>query len=103
MGDQHQRRAQTLQLGFQPFDGRQIEMVGGLVEEQDVGPGRQSAGERGAAPLPAGEMGGVLLARQAELAQQGEGAGVHHRRGPGPPPHRRARDANPASDGSCGR
>ena len=45
-------------------------MVGRLVEQQDVGLGRQHAGQRGAARLAARQARGVLLAGQAELVQQ---------------------------------
>ena len=44
------------ELAFQPFDGRQVEMVGGLVEQQDVGLGREHAGQRGAAGLAARQV-----------------------------------------------
>ncbi len=55
MADDDQRRAQALQFAFQPFDGRQIEMVGRLVEQQDIGLRRQHAGKRGAARFAAGK------------------------------------------------
>ena len=45
-------------------------MVRRLVEEQDVGLGRQRAGDRGAADLAAGEALRVLLAGEAQFAQQ---------------------------------
>ena len=52
MADQHQRRAHAADLALQPLDGGQVEMVGRLVEQQDVGLGRQHAGQRGAAASP---------------------------------------------------
>ena len=55
---------------LQPFDGRQVEMVGRLVQQQDVGRGRQHPRQRRATRLAAGEMRGVLLAGEAELLQQ---------------------------------
>ena len=58
------------QLVLQPFDGRQIEMVGRLVEQQHVGRGRQHARERGAARLAAREVRGILAAVEAELFEQ---------------------------------
>ena len=45
-------------------------MVGRLVEQQDVGLGREHARERGAARLAAGEPRGIFLAGQAELFEQ---------------------------------
>ena len=45
-------------------------MVGRLVEQQNVGVGRQHARQRGAARFAAGEMGGILLAGQPELFDQ---------------------------------
>ena len=57
-------------LALQPFDGRQVEMVGRLVEQQDIRLGREDAGQRGAAGLAARQLGRVFLAGQAELIQQ---------------------------------
>jgi len=48
MADQYQRRANGGQLFFQPFDRRQVEVVGRLVEQQDIRFRRQHAGERAA-------------------------------------------------------
>ena len=45
-------------------------MVRRLVEEQDVGLGRQHMGKRRTAGLAAGEVGGLLVAGQPELLQQ---------------------------------
>ena len=59
-----------IELALQPFDGGQVEMVGRLVEQQDVGRRRQHARERGAARLAAGEMRRVFAAGEAELLQQ---------------------------------
>ena len=59
-----------VELALQPFDGRQVEMVGRLVEQQDVGLGRQHARQRGAARLAARELRRVLVAGEAELLQQ---------------------------------
>jgi hypothetical protein len=74
VADEHQAAAQAGQLGFQPFDGGEVEMVGGLVQQQQVGRRGQGAGQRGAAGLAAGEGGGAFLAGQAQGAQQGERA-----------------------------
>ena len=80
MADEHQRASAARELGLQPFDGRQVEMVGRLVEQQDVGRGRQHAGQRGAARFAAGEFAGVLLAGEAELLQQVARADADRRR-----------------------
>ena len=53
VADDDERAARLFQLVFQPFDGRQIEMVGRFVEQQDVGIGRERPGERRAARLAA--------------------------------------------------
>ena len=70
MADQHDAGPQRGEFFFQPLDRRQVQMVGRLVQQQDVGRGRQTAGQRGAAGLAAGQAFGVFLAGQAKLAQQ---------------------------------
>jgi hypothetical protein len=37
MADDHQRRAPCREIAFQPFDRGQVEMVGRLVEQEDIG------------------------------------------------------------------
>ena len=69
MADDDQRGAAAGEFAFQPFDGGEIEMVGGLVQQQDIGRGRQHARQRGAAGLAAGNMRGILVAVQPELLQ----------------------------------
>ena len=81
MADQHEGGAQRLEFGFQPFDGRKVEMVGRLVEEQDVGFGRQRAGNGGAADLAARQALRVFIAGEPQFAQQ-IGAAVRIIRGP---------------------
>ena len=68
--DQHDAGPHAGQFAFEPFDARQIQMIGRLVEQQDIGRGRQHAGERRAARLTAGQSGGVLVAGQTEPFQQ---------------------------------
>ena len=70
VADQHQRAAAPGELPLQPLDRRQIEMVGGLVEQEDVGLRRQHARERRPPQLAAREIGRVLGAVEAELLQQ---------------------------------
>ena len=74
MADQHERRVHGVQLVLQPLDGRQIEMVGRLVEQEDVG---LAAPARGPAPrggFAARKRAGSSVAGQAELAEQITGA-----------------------------
>ena len=70
VADQHQRRAQGFQFPFQPFDHRQVEMVGGLVQQQDIRLGRQNPRQRRPPRLPAGKRIGRFLARQPQLLEQ---------------------------------
>ncbi len=56
-----------LNVFFQPFDGRKVEMVGRLVEEQDVRLGRHDAGQGVARRSPPESIAGPLLASQAEM------------------------------------
>ena len=70
MADQHQRRARTAEFALQPFDCRQVEMVGRLVEQQNVRLGREHARQRRAARFAAREARGVFLAGQPELFEQ---------------------------------
>ena len=66
MADQDERGARRFQLRLEPFDRRQVEMVGRLVEQQDVGIGRQRADDRRAACLAAGQRFRIFLAGEPE-------------------------------------
>jgi len=70
VADQHQRATARTEFAFQPFDGGEVEVVGRLVQQQDVGRGRQHTGERRAARFAAGELRRVLVAVQPELFEQ---------------------------------
>ena len=70
VADEHEGAALVGQARFEPFDGRQVEVVGRLVEQQDVGRRRQHVGERRAAQLAARQGRRVLLAAEAQLLQQ---------------------------------
>ena len=70
MADQHQGGTHGAQFAFQPLDGRQIEMVGGLVEQQDIRLGREHAGEAAAPRLAARQNCRVLAAVQTQPLQQ---------------------------------
>jgi len=69
MADDNKRAAAAGEFAFQPLDGGEIEMVGRLVQQQDIGRGRQHPGQRGATGLAAGDMRGVFVAVQPELLQ----------------------------------
>ena len=53
VADQDQRGARIGEFAFQPFDRRQVEVIGRLVEQQDVGRRREYAGDCGAARFAA--------------------------------------------------
>ncbi len=74
VADQHDAGAQRGELALEPLDGGQVEVVGRLVEQQQLGGGGERAGERGAPGLAAGETRGPLVAGQAQLLEQGAGA-----------------------------
>ena len=61
------------QLALQPFDAGEVEVVGRLVEQQDVGQRSQHPGQRGAACLSAGQRPEIFLAGKAEFLEQIEG------------------------------
>jgi hypothetical protein len=71
VADDDQRRAQPRQRVFQPFDGRQIQMVGRLVQHQYVRLGRDLAHQRAAPGLAARKPGRVLGAVQPQRFQHG--------------------------------
>jgi len=74
VADEHEAGAQPAEFLLQPLDGRQVEVIGWLVEQQDVGGGGKDAGQRGAARLATGKTGWGFVARETELLQQVAGA-----------------------------
>jgi hypothetical protein len=74
MRDQHKRRTRARKFGFEPFDGGQVEMVGRLVEEQDVGFRGERSGKRGAAGFAAGETLRRPFGVEPQFAEQVIGA-----------------------------
>jgi hypothetical protein len=71
VGDEHQRAAETAQLFFQPGDGENIEVVGGLVQQQDVRVAHQRLGQ-GDTPAPAArQLAHGCLRGQLQLADHG--------------------------------
>ena len=69
VADEHDGGAEASQLGLEPFDRRQVEVIGRLVQEQDVRLRREHPRERGAPGFAAGEIRRRLLARQPELIE----------------------------------
>ena len=77
MRDQDEGAARRRKLAFEPLDRRQVQMVGRLVEQQDIGFGRQHPGERCTPRLPARQTGRIFLTRQPQMLQQiGHAIGV---------------------------
>ena len=70
VADHDQRGAAAGKLALEPFDRGEVEMIGGLVEQQDVGSGREHARERRPPRLAARQARRVLAAVEAELLQQ---------------------------------
>ena len=57
MRDEHDRGVERDQVLLEPLERRDVEMVGRLVEQQQVGVAGERPGERGAGQLAAGERG----------------------------------------------
>ena len=70
VADQHEGRARGLEQCLEALDRRHVEMVGRLVEHEDVGLGRQHAGKCCAPALAARQPGRLLLAGEPETFQQ---------------------------------
>ncbi len=74
MADHDQRAGPAVEVVLDDGQGVDVEVVGGLVEEQDVGFGEQQPQQLQPAALPAGQVvepGRQLGAREAEALQQG--------------------------------
>ena len=70
VADRDKRGAARQEFALEPFDGGEIEMIGGLVEQQDVGRRRKHARQRSPPRLAAGEASRVFAAVEAELLQE---------------------------------
>jgi hypothetical protein len=67
VGDRHDGARVLLQEPLQPIDRLGVEVVGGLVEEQEVGVGQQEAAQGDAPSLAARQRGdGRVVGRAAE-------------------------------------
>jgi len=60
VGDEQQGPAPGLEEALQPVDGLDVQVVGGFVQEEQVGLRDQGTGEEGAPAHAAGEAGGVM-------------------------------------------
>ena len=64
MADEEQRALEAQQHLLEPFDGRQIEVIGGLVQQQQIGIAGQRPGQGRAPALAAGEPGRIARRRR---------------------------------------
>ncbi len=62
MTDNDKRRPRGFEFCLEPFDRRQVEVIGWLVEEQNIRLWREHTGERGAPSLAAREPRRIFLA-----------------------------------------
>ncbi len=69
MADDDERRGKSLEFGLEPFDGGKIEMVGRLVEQQNIGLGRHDPRERRAARFAARKSRRVFIPAEAEFVE----------------------------------
>ncbi len=65
MGDRHHRAGVVAEELLQPFDRLGVEVVGRLVEQQQVGAGEQQAAQGDAAALATGQHGDVGIVGRA--------------------------------------
>ena len=64
VGDRHDGAGVGLQRALEPVDRLGVEVVGGLVEKEQVGLGQQQPAQRDPAPLATGQVGHVGIARR---------------------------------------
>ena len=77
MADDDDGALHLAHLVFQPFDGRQVEMVGRLVEQHDVRLGRQGARQSGTAGLAARQVMRLHVLGQAQgVETHGDPVGI---------------------------
>ena len=69
MADQQQTAGKRGEPLLEPFDRRNVEMVGRLVQKQDIGLGHQGRGEADPPALAAGKIGEQPIALDADLVQ----------------------------------
>ncbi|MCY1522209.1 hypothetical protein D9M68_570540 [compost metagenome] len=71
MGDDDRGALPTAQHVFQPGDAIEVEMVGGLVQQQQIRFVDQGTGQRDAFARSSGQAGDLHVGRQAELFEHG--------------------------------
>ena len=87
VADEEDRAPVGRQVLLQPADGVDVEVVGGLVEEQDVGVAQQQPGQQDPHAPAAGELpdrAAGVLGREAEPAEDALGLGLRGRSRRGP-------------------
>ena len=70
MADDHHGAAARGEIALEPLDRGQIEMIGRLIEKENVRLWRQHPRQSGAARLAAGELRGILVSGEAELLEE---------------------------------
>ena len=75
----HKHRSRKLpEKVLKPKDGFNIQMIGGLIEQQDIAAGTEQFGQVDPVPLPAGQvLHPLLLVRPAEIEAAEISPGVH--------------------------
>jgi hypothetical protein len=73
VADDQSGRLQAGELGLERLDGEDVEVVGGLVQQDDVGVLGEGLGQRGAAGFAAGQALGGLGGVEAEGVEPGLG------------------------------
>ena len=66
MGDEQQRAGVLTQIVFEPADRVDVQVIGRLVEQQQIRRGDQRLAEQGAAPPPSGQLAHPTVGRQIE-------------------------------------
>jgi hypothetical protein len=61
VGDHQHAAGEPHQLGFQDLEREEVQVVGGLVQDQEVGLLQEQPGQEQAVPLPAGQAAHLLL------------------------------------------
>ena len=62
MTDNDERGPRGFEFRLEPFDRRQIEMIGRLIQQQNIRLGREHTGKRGASSLAARKPRQIFLA-----------------------------------------
>ncbi len=79
MGHEDHRCVELRQIALEPLERGDVEVIGGLVEEQEIRVAGQSPGQRGAGELPSGEAHQAaveLVIGEAQTVHRTERAGA---------------------------